>query len=740
MNYSPESQDRIAKLEKLRAAGLNPYPDKFHKRESVVKIIDTAEKANKTDFRAPKDIAYSPQPTVKTAGRLVAFRSHGKLNFGQLQDDTARIQICFMEDLLGAKQIEHLELIDVADFIGIEGELFYTNKGELTIMVTQFVLLSKAIRPLPEKWHGLQDQETKYRQRYLDLVSDPETFERFKFRSAFIQKMREFFLQNNFIEVTTPVLVNKASGALAKPFITHHNDLDIDVYLRIATETYLKKAVVGGFERVFEIGPDFRNEGSDPSHLQEFTMCEYYAAYWNFEDSMRFTEEMVIYMLKELLGTLKVNIADREGNIHEVDFTGPWPRVSLRDLIKQDADIDFNDYATADELRAAIEAKNIDLSKVANYKQLGRGNLIDALYKKVSRPKMIQPVFVTSHPVDLSPLARRNDDNPDITDRFQLVVNTWELVNAYSELVDPLDQRQRLEEQASLKADGDEDAMMMDEPFIEAMEHGMPPMSGWGMGIERFLALLTQQSNLRDVVLFPLLRPEQENSTPPEAENKKVEQSTETAANSDQSRLRNHMTSREETLISLGFTRDQAVELVKKYVDPELQPHLFFVEAAMRKLADHYGHADHKDVWGLVGLLHDVDWSITQNDNDPLAHCGTKLDEILGEISASEEFINTIRSHYWEHGVPVDTTLRKALFAVDELTGLIVATTLVRPSKKMDDVKVKSVKKKFKDKGFAAAVDRDLIKSCEEYLDTELSEFIQLTLEAMQEVAGEYGM
>lgn len=744
LEYSQESQDRIAKLQELRNQGVNPYPERYNKQQTVAEAL--ALGANEDELRSTDAVKADPTEQVQTAGRLVAFRDHGKLNFGQLQDHTGRMQICFMEDVIGSERVQFVhKYIDVADYIGVKGELFVTNHGELTLMVTEIELLSKAIRPLPEKWHGLKDTETKYRQRYLDLVSDRSTMDRFVLRAKFIQAMREFYDQHDFIELQTPCLVNKASGALAAPFTTHHNALDISVYLRIATETYLKQAVAGGFERVFEIGPDFRNEGTDPSHLQEFYMAEHYAAYRNFEDDMKFTEDMISYILNKLFGSLKVQIPDRDGELHEVDFTAPWPRATIQGLILKDSGIDIAEYKDADSLREVIEAKGIDLKDVPNYQELGYGNLVDSLYKKVSRPQLVEPTFLVSHPVELSPLARRNDEDSRITDRYQLVVSGWEIVNAYSELIDPVDQRQRLEEQAALKAGGDADAMMMDESFIKAMEHGMPPMAGWGMGIERFVALLTQQSNLRDVVLFPLLKPEDggapqadkpQKTTNPE-KMKDIHETTTQGAG----RMAHHKPNIEpEPVIDPGFTREQALELIDKYVDDNLKGHLHFVEAAMRGLAKHYGFADQADVWGLVGLLHDVDWSITQHEDDDKAHCGAKLDEILGEINASQEFIDAIRSHYWEHGVPVDTVLKKALFAVDELTGLIVAATLVRPSKKMGDVKVKSVKKKMKDKGFAAAVDRDLIKTCETALGTELPEFIELTLEAMKEIAPDWGM
>jgi lysyl-tRNA synthetase class 2 len=360
------------------------------------------------------------------------------------------------------------------------------------------------LRPLPEKWHGLTDTETKYRKRYLDLISNKETFDRFKFKSDFIWELRKFYKENGFDEIDTPVLANSASGALAKPFKTHYNALDLDVYLRIAPEIYLKEAIVGGFDKIFEVARVFRNEGMDSSHLQEFNMIEHYAAYWDFKDNMNFTEKMITNVVEKMKGSLIIKIYNRNDELVEVDLKTPWRRVSFRELLIEDCGIDIDEYENVNDLRDAIKEKGI---QIEDMEKLGRGNLIDALYKKVSRPKLINPTFLINHPIDLSPLARKNDENPMITDRFQLIINGWEIVNAYSELIDPIDQKQRFEEQMIAKESGDEDAMSKDDDYVEAMEYGMPPVSGWGMGVERIVALLTEQKNLRDVVMFPLLRP-----------------------------------------------------------------------------------------------------------------------------------------------------------------------------------------------------------------------------------------
>ncbi len=489
MDKKDEREVRIKKLERIKKEGIIPFADKFVKENNLGEI---------------KSLSLGTQ--VKTAGRVVLFRDMGRITFCHLQDFWGRNQIVFKEDIIGKKQYQFLlEVVDIGDFIGVEGEVFKTKKGEVSVLVSRFQFLSKALRSLPEKWHGLKDQELKYRKRYLDLIMNKETKERFLFRSRFIKELRNFYEREGFIEVETPILGNSSSGALARPFITHHNALGTDVYLRIAPEIYLKEAIIGGFEKIFEVARVFRNEGVDSSHLQDFTMVEHYCAYWDYKMNMEFSEKMFSEIIQKTKGTLKLEILNRAGEPIMIDFTPPWKIVSFRDLILADSGIDIDQFLTAEELRKEIKKKEIEIEEMD---KLGRGNLIDGLYKAVSREKIIQPTFLIRHPVDVSPLARRSDDNPTTTDRFQLVVNGWEVVNAYSELIDPLDQKNRFEEQTKARERGDEEAMQKDLEFVEAMEYGMPPVSGWGMGVDRMIALLSRQPNLKDVILFPLLKPE----------------------------------------------------------------------------------------------------------------------------------------------------------------------------------------------------------------------------------------
>lgn len=480
-------QARRDKISVLREIGEHPYGQRFEITHSLADAALLEDGVQK----------------VRVAGRIIAFRYFGKLAFGHLFGFSGKLQFALQKTKLMERFDQFKKVIDIGDFIGIEGTMITTKTGEKTIDIDQWTFLSKALRPLPEKFHGITDPELCLRRRYLDLIMSPDIMARFKTRTKIIKTIRDFLDNNGFSEIDTPVLCNKASGALARPFVTHNNALDIDVYLRIAPETYLKRAVAGGYEKVYEFARSFRNEGIDASHLPDFTMLEYYCAYWNYEDNMHFTEKMVKHLLKEVHGGLEL---DYRGTT--ISFDGAWPRVSLRDLILKDCAIDIDQFEKRDDLLHEIEAKGILFEDDVDIDKAGRGTLIDLLYKKVSRPRIINPLFLTHHPIDLSPLARKNESNEKVVDRFQLVVNGWEVVNAYSELVDPIDQAQRFKQQAAARAHGDMDTMEIDQDFLLCMEYGMPPISGWGMGIDRIVALLTDAPTLRDVVLFPLLRPE----------------------------------------------------------------------------------------------------------------------------------------------------------------------------------------------------------------------------------------
>ena len=489
-NFSEQELVRRDKVEKIKEF-VNPYPERF---EANYNLKEASTLADETTG-------------VRVAGRIVLMRKMGKLSFLTISDIEGKIQISIKVDVVGEEKYEFFkEYFDIGDFIGVEGEVFTTHTGEKTIRAESFEFLGKALKPLPEKFHGLTDQELIYRNRHVDLITSEEARSKFLLRSNFIKELRNYLNNLGYIEIETPILLNKASGALARPFVTHHNALDIDFYLRIAPETYLKRAVVGGMPKVYEIARCFRNEGMDGTHLQDFTMIEGYGAYLNYKDNMKLLREMLQTIILNLYGTLEIMIGDKK-----VDLSLEWDTVSFRDLILQYSNIDINEYNTKELLLEKIKKEDLDIDSETPLEELGFGNLVDQLYKKVARPNVLGPVYLVDHPIGLSPLARANDDNKEITDRFQLILNGAEIINGYSELVDPIEQEKRLLAQAELKDSGDEEAMPMDYDYIEAMEYGMPPISGWGMGIDRIVQLLTNSDNIKDVVMFPLMKPINDN-------------------------------------------------------------------------------------------------------------------------------------------------------------------------------------------------------------------------------------
>jgi len=485
-NFSEQEVVRREKVEKIREV-CNPYPARYELTHSL------------------KEASLLEDETtgVRVAGRIVFMRKMGKMSFLKLRDIEGELQVSIKIDLVGEEKYEFFKTnFDIGDFIGAEGEIFTTHTGEKTLRASNFEFLGKALKPLPEKFHGLTDLEACYRQRYVDLIMNEETRNRFTTRVKFIRELRNYLDNLGYMEIETPIKNNKASGATARPFKSHHNALDLDVYLRIAPETYLKRAVVGGIPKVYEVARCFRNEGMDASHLQDFTMVEGYQAYFNYEDNMKFIQNMLQTIIMNIFGTLTIKFGDKE-----IDMSGEWGKISFRELLIKYADIDIDVYDTKEKLLNIILEKKIEVESETPLENLGFGNLVDVLYKKVARPHMLGPVYLTEHPTSLSPLARSNDDRPEVSDRFQLVINGAEIVNGYSELVDPQEQERRLLEQASLKAAGDEEAMEMDYDYISAMEYGMPPISGWGMGIDRIVQLLTGSDSVRDVVMFNLMRP-----------------------------------------------------------------------------------------------------------------------------------------------------------------------------------------------------------------------------------------
>ncbi len=479
-------QTRIQKLADLADKGVNPYPYKFDKTASAKELqeryIDLPAGEETTDI-------YS------VAGRVMAIRNTGM--FIDLMDDTGKIQIFSHKENLPEEQLKILKLVDIGDIVGFTGTIRRTPRGELSVKSTDLKLLSKALLPLPEKHHGLTDVEIRYRQRYVDLIVNEDVRDTFRKRSLIIQKIREFLAKEGYLEVETPILQTMASGANARPFTTHHNALEMDLTLRIALELYLKRLIVGGIsERVYEIGKCFRNEGIDTRHNPEFTMIELYQAYADYNDMMTLTENMVAYVAQEVLGTMKIKYGE-----HEIDLTPPWDRKTMLGSIKEATGVDFMEIYSAQQAIETARRLHVPVEDGMNW-----GQVVEAVFEEKIEPSLIQPCHIIDYPREISPLAKVHRDNDRLTERFETRVNGWEIANAFSELTDPIDQRMRFEAQAKAKAEGDEEAMDIDEDFINALEYGMPPTGGMGMGIDRLVMLLTDSPSIRDVIAFPTMR------------------------------------------------------------------------------------------------------------------------------------------------------------------------------------------------------------------------------------------
>ena len=909
-----EKQDRLKKLENLKKQGITPYPATAKKTHNISAVVEDFSKLdNKKLF---------------LCGRVMSKRGHGKLIFSKFKDESGEIQIVFEQNELGKDKYKNLKNIDVADILEIQGNIFTTQKGEKSVLVKDYRLLSKALEPLPDKWHGIKDEETRYRKRYLDILLNPEVKDMFEKKAIFWQSMRDFLLKKDFLHVKTPVLENTPGGADAAAFATHHNALDTDLYLRISMgELWQKRLMVAGYEKTFEIGRQFRNEGIDPEHLQDYTQMEFYMAYANYEDGMKLVEEMFKHVVKQTFGTYKFKI-----NKFNVDLSKKWERIDYVDLIEKEFKINV------------IEANEKEIEKICAKNKIeipdgvGKGRLIDNLMKR-ARKTVTGPAFLINHPVEVSPLAKRKENDPKRVERYQPLIAGSELGNGYTELNDPLDQADRFAEQAKLREAGDEEAQMHDKEFVEALEHGMPPTTGFGVS-ERLFSFLMDKP-IRECALFPLLRPKHKIDTPVTKKNKvknitkdeifyvdnavmstfsdlkisysivkgvevkredkkleefkkknisnkeqakeklsnlkiledyrnifkktgvdptskkpspialldrlstgkplykintvvdavnlvvmkygismgafdydkikfpsalrfaeageeflpilekkskkikagelvyadqekiicrdlnyrdseytKITEKTKNvilyidgASSTSQEEVDQALKEAEELIIKFcggeknmnntdfNIPREESLKLLQEHMKDQANlNHSREAEVIMRALAKHLN--EDQELWGALGLLHDVDWEYGVD-----THCA-KCRDILNEAGYDDFFIETIISHGYGasdcaqgalKNKKRETKIQYALAAAETITGLIYASALVRPDKKLASVKVKSIKKKFKDKSFAAKVDREVIKECEN-LGLELSEFLEISLQAMQEISDEIGV
>ena len=676
---------RREKLSALQEAGKDPFQitkyDVTHHSQEIRDGFDALEGKK-----------------VSVAGRVMSKRVMGKASFCNVQDLQGDIQVYVARDNIGEEPYADFKKYDVGDIVGIEGEVFKTKTGEISVHAAKVTLLSKSLQILPEKYHGLVNTDIRYRQRYTDLIMNEDVKKTFVARSKIISAIRRYLDAQDFLEVETPMLVSNAGGAAARPFETHYNALDEDVKLRISLELYLKRLIVGGLERVYEIGRVFRNEGLDARHNPEFTLMELYQAYTDYNGMMDLTENMFRHVAKEVCGTTLIPYQGEE-----IDLGKPFERITMVEAVKKYAGVDF------DEVPDTAAAKKLADEKGVHYEERHtKGDIINLFFEEFVEEHLVQPTFVMDHPVEISPLTKRKPDKPEYVERFELFITAREMCNAYSELNDPIDQRERFKAQEAALAAGDEEANTTDEDFMNALEIGMPPTGGIGYGIDRLVMLLTDSPAIRDVLLFPTMK----------SLDKKPSDAVKTAKKQAVGEAKKS-----------SVTRKQALELFKKYnKDPFHIRHALTVEGVMRWYAKELGYAEEKEFWGIIGLLHDIDFELYPDE-----HC-KKAPELLREGGVSEDMIYAICSHGFGICSEEEPKLEmeKVLFAADELTGLIWSCALMRPSKSTMDMEVKSLKKKFKDKKFAAGCSREVITQGAEMLGWELDELFDKTIQAMR--------
>ncbi|MGM7703705.1 lysine--tRNA ligase [Pseudalkalibacillus sp. Hm43] len=480
---------RREKLNTLKDLGIDPFGHRFDRTHTAESMVKNFDEISKEDLSEQNN-------EVSLAGRIMTKRGKGKAGFAHMQDLTGQIQLYVRKDSVGDEQYELFNTIDIGDIVGVKGVAFKTKVGELSVKVTDFTLLSKALRPLPDKFHGLKDIEQRYRQRYVDLIMNPEVKDTFITRSRILQSMRRYLDNNGYLEVETPTMHSIPGGASARPFITHHNSLDMELYMRIAIELHLKRLIVGGMEKVYEIGRVFRNEGVSTRHNPEFTMMELYEAYADYQDVMTLTENLIAHVAEDVLGSTTVKYGD-----YEVDLKPQWTRLHMVDAVKEHTGVDFWQEMSDEEARALAKEHNVPVQETMSF-----GHVVNEFFEHFVEEKLIQPTFVYGHPVAISPLAKKNAEDPRFTDRFELFIVGREHANAFTELNDPIDQRERFEGQLKEREEGNDEAHMMDNDFIEALEYGLPPTGGLGIGIDRIVMLLTDSPSIRDVLLFPQMR------------------------------------------------------------------------------------------------------------------------------------------------------------------------------------------------------------------------------------------
>ena len=698
---------RIEKLEALRKQGIDPYPSQV-KRSATIAAARNSEGV-----------------IVSITGRVIGLRRHGKLLFFDLLDGSGQMQVMVRADDIDKKTIRLLDYIDIGDFLSAEGKVGKTTAGEISIFATNLQLLTKSLLPLPDQWYGLKDIEERYRKRYLDMILNPEVKDRLHKRGQIIQSIRDILSQKDYVEVETPTLQPVYGGGFARPFVTHHNELDSDFYARISDEMYLKRLIVGGFDKVYEITKVFRNEGVDHDHNPEFTMFEAQIAYEDYRYGMDIIEEIIEHTAKIVLGSTDFSY---QGVMMSVKR--PWTRLKLVDAIKEHTGIDPLSWKSLEEAKADIHKIKIAEGKLESLKTMHTvGEVVAFAFEEAVEEKLIQPTIIYDYPIETSPLAKKCED-PRFTQRFEMFANGSELGNNYTELNDPIDLHQRFVEEKRREAAGFDEAHQTDYDYLTAIEHGFPPTCGIAIGIDRLVMLLTDAKSIKEVIAFPTLRP---------LDDKPVSQVKESSASVPKSKRtkKTVKTDGKEEMSSL--TRDEAITLLHSHMqNTNLRRHCYAVGFAMRALAEKLG--GDADTWEVLGILHDADWEETKDD---LTMHTKKTLEYLKEKGITDgPIVHALMSHNRKHTelAELDGLMEWALETVDELTGFIVAVALVRPDKKLATVGVDSVMKKWKAPEFARAVDRTQIAQCGEKLGIPLNDFVALTLSSMQEHASALGL
>ena len=691
-------QTRIDKIDALHKQHINPYP-------SMVKRDSTIGQARLAIGK-----------TAAIVGRLRALRGHGKIFFGDLVDESGKIQIVWKADVVQHDSFACMPLVDIGDFIAAQGEIGQTQAGEVSLFITDFQIVSKSIRPLPDEWYGLKDTEERFRKRYLDLLLYEEVKKTMDARWDIERAIRTFLWGEGYKEVETPVLQPLYGGTNARPFTTHLNALDTDFYLRIAPELYLKRLMVGGYERVFEIARNFRNEGMDLSHQPEFTMMEFYEAYADYHRIMDLTEGLIKHAAQTVNQSYVIAVGDVQ-----IDVSHVWRRITVDEALKTYEHIDW-ETVSDDEIKKRLTEGKIQVTGVWS-----RNKALFALYDHFVTPKLIEPTWVIDYPREVSPLSKAHRSKEGRVERFEGYIGGKEICDGWSEINSALEQRSRFDqEQRNLKA-GDAEAQPLDEDFLTALEYGCPPMGGIGIGIDRLVMFLTNTWSIREVIPFPLMRPEvsMQHGVVTKTKN------DDTQENGD-----------------IHIDRIQAQKLIEEHIqDPITRMHVRESEVIMQAVAKRLGFD--QTVWGIIGLLHDIDWEETKTNTKK--H-GIRAAEIVKKAGGSDFLIETIQSHVYGQGMndlfmgPPEfkdkkrsTVLQHALAASETLTGLIVATALIQPEKKLAAVKLDSLKKKFNTRKFAAGCNREIIRECEQ-IDIPIDEFLHIGLQAMQQIHGELSL